>query len=99
MSSTADLSGGLPDNLGEMSPVLKVGHVGVGLAVKSAEVVDFTVVEQVTDNRGNVRGWNTCSDVLTISTTVGGDVVRVDADGGNGSSSAGKIVAPSQRGG
>ena len=49
-SSTADLGGTLPDDLRKVTPILKVGHVRVGLAVESAVVVDLAVVEQVGDD-------------------------------------------------
>ena len=69
LSSATDSGGALPDDLGEVTPVLEVGHVWVGLAVETVEPVDFTVVEEVRDDGRDVVSLDTSSDVLTVSTT------------------------------
>ena len=79
-----------------MTPVLEVGHVWVGLAVKTVEEVDFTVVEEVGNDCGDVGGLDTGGNVLTVSTTVGVDIVGVDTGGGDGGSSAGKTGVPGE---
>ena len=71
----ANLIGALPDDLGEVSPAIEslaVVDVGWGaLAVEAGEVVDLVVVEEIGDDRGDVAGWRTGSDVLAVSSTVG----------------------------
>ena len=76
-SSAADLSGVDPDHLGEVTPLVEVGHervfgvlvVGVG-GVQVVVVTNLAVVEQLGDDRGNVVSLDTGSDVLTISALV-----------------------------
>ena len=96
MSSAADLGGSLPDDLREVTPVLEVAHVGVGLAIETVEVVDFAVVEQVRDNGRDVAGLDTGSNVLTVATAVDVHAVSVDTSLSNSSGGAGKVIVPSQ---
>jgi hypothetical protein len=70
VGSAADGSGGSPDDLGKVTPLLEIGHVGVGLAVLLGEVTDLTVVEHVGDHSGDVLGFDASSNVLTVSTAV-----------------------------
>jgi hypothetical protein len=73
-SGAADLGGVHPDHLGEVTPLVEVGHDrvfgvrvgGVG-GVQVVVVTNLAVVEQLSDDRGNVVSLDTGSDVLTIS--------------------------------
>lgn len=75
LGSTADLGGTLPDDLGEMTPVLEVGHVWLRFAVKTVEVVHLAVIEEISNNGRDVVRLNTGSDVLAVSST-GGSAAR-----------------------
>lgn len=63
------MRGALPDDLGEVAPVLEVGHAGLSLAVETIVPADLAVVEQVGDDGGDVVARYTCGDVLTVATT------------------------------
>jgi len=69
---------GLPDDLAEVAPLLEVGHVRVGLTIP-LEQRHLVVIEDVGDHRSDVAGWSTSADVLTITSTVDGNVVLIDA--------------------
>jgi len=79
----ADLGGALPDDLGEVAPAIESGVVvdvrWGRLAEKASEVADLVVVEELGDDRGDVAGWRTGSNVLAVASTVGRGVVSVDA--------------------
>lgn len=97
LSGTADGSSTLPHDLREVTPVLEVGHAWLSLAIEVGEPPNFTVVEQIGDDRRDVVGLNTGSDVLTIATTVHLDIVRVVAAGRDGGGGRGEIIAPGDR--
>lgn len=83
LSGTADLGSTLPDELREVAPLLEVGHVGVGLAVKVVVVVNLAVVEELSDDSRDVVSFNTSGDVLAVTTTIDVHAVGVDASGGD----------------
>lgn len=70
--SATNVSSGGPDNLGEVTPVVEVGHVGVGLAVQVGVVAHLVVVHEVGDHNANFGRLNTISNVLTVATAVNG---------------------------
>lgn len=70
-----NVSGAFPDDLGEMTPVLEVGHVWLRFAVKTVEVVHLAVIEEISNNGRDVVRLNTGSDVLAVSST-GGSAAR-----------------------
>jgi len=74
--------------------VLEVGHVWVGLAVKTVEPVDLTVVEQLGNDSGDVVGWDTSSNVLAVSSSTGSGVVLVNTGLGDRESDACKVGVP-----
>ena len=94
LSGTADLGGTLPHELREVTPLLEVGHVRVGLAVEVGVVANFAVVEQLSNDSRNVVGLDTSGDVLTVVTTVNIHAVGVDAGGGNLGGSRGELRVP-----
>jgi len=56
-----------------VTPVLKVAHVGVGLAiVRLEEVVDLAVIELVGDNIGDASLGSTSGDVLAVVSATNG---------------------------
>jgi hypothetical protein len=77
-SSTSDTGGTLPDDLGEVAPSVKgslvVDAAGCLLAVLGSEVSSLVVVEQLSDNGGDVVRWAASSNVLAISTVIGSAV-------------------------
>lgn len=94
LSGTADLGSTLPDELRKVTPLLEVGHVGVGLAVKIVEVTNLAVVEKLGDDSGNVVSLNTSGNVLTVTTTVHIHAVGIDTSGGNLLGSGRKLRVP-----
>lgn len=94
LSSAANLGSTLPDELREVAPLLEVGHVGVGLAVKVVVVANLTVVEELSDDSRNVVSLDTSGDVLTITTTVDIHAVGVDASGGDLLGGGSKLRVP-----
>jgi len=66
----ANMGGTLPDDLGEVAPLLEVGHVGVGMSVQILVPANLAVVEQIGDDGGDVARWNTRSDVLAVPATI-----------------------------
>lgn len=98
LCGAADGGGALPDNLGEVTPVLKIGHIWICLAVETVEVVDLAVVEEIGDDGRDIGGLDTSSNVLTVATAVDVHAVGVDAGGSDGGRSAGKAVIPGQVG-
>lgn len=71
-SSTANFLSALPDNLGEVTPGIEVGHVGRGLAVEFGEEHHLIVVHEVGNHLSDGGLSNTVSDVLTVATTSDG---------------------------
>lgn len=65
---TGNGGGVLPHKLGEMAPMLKVGHIRIGLTVETGKPIDLTVVKQIADDGSNVVFCDTCSNVLPITT-------------------------------
>lgn len=94
LSGTADLGSTLPDKLREVTPLLEVGHVGVGLAVKVVVVANLAVVEELSDDSGNVVSLNTSGNVLTVATTVHIHAVGIDTSGGDLLGSGRKLRIP-----
>lgn len=68
----ADVSGVLPDNLGEVAPFLEVGHARVGLAVRGREVANLVIVHQVGDQNADLALLHTVTDVLAVTTAING---------------------------
>lgn len=69
-SGAANLSGALPDDLGEVTPLVEVAHVGGLLAVLALVKTNLAVVEKLGDDSRNVVSLDTGSDVLAVSATV-----------------------------
>jgi hypothetical protein len=73
-SSAADLSGVHPDHLGKVTPLVEVGRRRVlGFRVVGVQAIvegDLAVVEQLSDDRGDVVSLDTSSDVLAVSSAV-----------------------------
>ena len=90
LSGTADLGGALPDKLREVTPLLEVGHVRIGLAVEIGVVADLAVVEQLGDDSRNVVGLDTSGNVLSVVTAIDVHAVGVDASGSNLGGSGGE---------
>lgn len=65
--STADGGSVQPDNLTEVTPTLKVGHVGVGFSVQSLVVHHFVVVHHVGDDFIDFVGVDTIGNVLAVA--------------------------------
>lgn len=75
-SSAANVSGVLPDDLGEVTISVERGivvNVGwCGFAVQASEVGHLAVVEELSNDGGNVVSWASCGNVLTVSSaTIG----------------------------
>ena len=70
LRDTTNVSCALPDNLGEMAPMLEVGHIRLSLAVETGVPADLAVVEQIGDDSRNVVGLNTGSNILTVTASV-----------------------------
>lgn len=64
------MSGALPHDLREVTPVVELRHIGVGLTVQVLEVAELVIVHQVGDHGPDVVGGDTVADVLAISTPV-----------------------------
>lgn len=71
------MGGGLPDELGEVAPLVEVGHAGVGGAVGGREEFDLIVVHQVGDHDANVAGLNAVANVLTVATASNGAIQKM----------------------
>lgn len=65
--STADGGSIQPDNLTEVTPFIKVGHVWVGFSVQSLIVHHFVVVHHVGNDFVNFIGVDAISNVLTVA--------------------------------
>lgn len=68
--NAGNVSGALPDDLGEVAPSLEVAHVGFLAVVTSVERF-LSVVKHVAYDGGDVRALDTGSNVLAIATTTG----------------------------
>lgn len=100
LSDASNLGRANPDDLREVAPVLKVGHVRLSLTVETVVPVDLAVVEEVGNDGRDVAGLDTCGDVLAIATGALGHVVSVDAAGSDLSSSLLEVAVPNEsRGG
>lgn len=75
LGGAADGGGALPDDLGEVTPLVEVVHAGLGLAVKILKVVDLAVVKEVGDDGGDVVCFDASSNVLAVSAAVRGPVI------------------------
>jgi hypothetical protein len=69
-SSAGNLSGTFPDNLGKVTPEVKVRHVRVGLAIQTFEIWLFVIVHEVGDHRTDVVGADTIANILAVVTTI-----------------------------
>lgn len=70
--SAAHMGGALPDDLGEVTPLLEIGHAGVGLAVGGGEVFNLVVVHQVGEHDTDLACLDTVADVLAVTTAIKG---------------------------
>ena len=70
MGDASNMRGALPDDLGEVTPVLEVAHIGLSLAVEVREVLDLAVVEEIRNDGGDIVALNSGRDVLAVPTTV-----------------------------
>jgi hypothetical protein len=70
LNRAADRKGVFPDDLGEVTPFLEVGHVRVVISVSRIEP-DLVVVHQVGDQLVSLVGEKPSTDVLAIATTAG----------------------------
>jgi len=68
----ANVGGALPDDLGEVAPLLELGHARAIRAVGGREVADLVVVHQVRDHHANLALLNAVSDVLAITAAIDG---------------------------
>lgn len=83
LRSAADLGGSNPDDLGEVTPSLKVGHVRVAFAVAvRRELPDLAVVPHVSDGLGDNLGGVDAGDVARSA--VDSNVLAVRASGSTG---------------
>jgi len=78
LNRAADRKGVFPDDLGEVTPFLEVGHVRVVISVSRIEP-DLVVVHQVGDQLVSLVGEKPSTDVLAIATTAGLSVVCINA--------------------
>lgn len=69
-SGAGDVGGTLPDDLGEVAPLVEVGHAGVGSTVGGREEFDLIVVHQVGDHGAHIARINAVADVLAVATTI-----------------------------
>lgn len=60
-----------------MAPVLKVGHVGVSSAIEAVEPVDLAVVEEITNDVGDLGGGRAGGNVLPVAAAASSRVVGV----------------------
>jgi hypothetical protein len=94
LSGTADLGSTLPDKLGEVTPLLEVSHVRVSLAVEVGVVANFAVVEELSNDSGDVVSLDTSGNVLTVVTTIDVHAVGIDTSGSNLGGSRGELRVP-----
>jgi hypothetical protein len=94
LSGTADLGSTLPDKLREVTPLLEVGHIRVGLAVEVGVVANLAVVEELSNDSGDVVSLDTSGNVLTVVTAIDVHAVGIDASGSNLGGSRGQLRVP-----
>ena len=73
---TANANSVVPDNLREMSPILKVGHVRTGNTPWQWIQVDLSAVHLVGEHSANIIGRSTSADILAIATTTSSPVAK-----------------------
>lgn len=71
LSVAGDFGGSLPNDLGEVAPLLEEGHIRVGLAVLAGKVWLLSIVKEVGDDSGDIGCLHSGSDILAIATTLG----------------------------
>lgn len=69
-SVASDFAGLVPEQLGEMAPLVEVGHVGVGLAEEGGIGGELAVVEGVGDRLVDLGGIGARKDVLAVTAAV-----------------------------
>lgn len=69
-SVASNVGSALPDDLGEVAPLLEEAHVWVCEAVVAGVKGLLSVVEEVGDDGGDVGRLDTSCNVLAVSTTV-----------------------------
>jgi hypothetical protein len=94
LSGTADLGSTLPDKLREVTPLLEVGHIRVGLAVEVGVVANLAVVEELSNDSGDVVSLDTSGNVLTVVTAIDVHAVGIDTSGSNLGGSRGQLRVP-----
>jgi hypothetical protein len=83
LRGAANFGRGDPDDLGEVTPTIKVGHVGVAFAVAvGRELPDLAVVPQVSDGLGDNLGGINAGNVARGA--VDSNVLAVRASGSTG---------------
>merc|ERR1712070_1326858 len=102
LSGATNNSRSLPDNLGEVTVVVKVA-TWVCLAVVRGVCVDLSVVPEVGDDIRNLISSQTGSNVLAVYAVargrLDGRVVGVDAGGGNLLGNGGELIRVCEVGG
>jgi hypothetical protein len=94
LSGTSDFGGSLPHELREVTPLLKLAHVGAGLAVEVGVVANFAVVEELGNDSRDVVGLDTGGNVLTVATAVDIHAVSIDASRSNDGGGVGEGIVP-----
>jgi hypothetical protein len=94
LSGTADLGSTLPDKLREVTPLLEVGHIRVGLAVEVGVVANLAVVEELSNDSGDVVSLDTSGNVLTVVAAIDVHAVGIDTSGSNLGGSRGQLRVP-----
>lgn len=75
-----------------MTPMLEVDHCRLRLLIEIKEPLDLAIVEQISNDSGDVVRGYTGSNILTVSTTISRSVVRINARLRDGLSARGKAV-------
>lgn len=76
-SGTTDLSGTLPDDLGEVTKVVEVGQVNVVGVKGTWEVAELAVVHVVGDHDADLVGGITGTNVLSVATAIDSARIRL----------------------
>lgn len=71
------MGSGLPDDLGEVAPLVEVAHARGGSTVGGREVFDLLVVHQVGDHDTDIASLDTVANVLTVATASNGAITHV----------------------
>ena len=77
-SSAADVGGVFPNDLGEVTPFLEIGHAGVGISIGGGEVFNLVVVHQVGKHDTNLACLDPIADVLAVITAITGAGMTLD---------------------